>query len=289
MKKILLLLLGLMSIFYVPAQEQSDLPKSRKFHIGLDYSYMQTGLKLTYMTSQSLWNETDYGVNKMDQNVIDTINSLYRHSRNFSGLAVEFGMILLNKPEGKWLIDGKIILGLASTNYEITDTRTDHVSMKINSGFSMPSVGLGFLFRYSFTPHWGLGLSPLIAWSWGTARHVEDNTYPSIEYFTETRTNKFQYFYSRAGLLASYTIKGFTVSAGPGFYLLYNNNVYRIHRVSPTGSDILQTVIYSRLISESFIDGEVELSWRIIAPLTVSVDGAFGKDLIIHPAVRFNF
>jgi len=289
MKHFLLFMICILIVPQLRAQEQKTEPKSEKFHAGLDYSYLQTNLKLVYMTKQSLWNDMDFGVNKLTKGQIDTLNSVYKYSRNFNCLSIEFGMILLNKPGGKWFIDGKITIGLAETNYNMVNSNSNESAMKINSGFSMPSVGLAFTFRYNFNTHWGLVLSPFFAYSFGTVKHIEDNTYPPIEYFTETRQNKYQYLYSRVGIMASYTLKGFSVSAGPGFYLLYNTNEYRIKRISPTESDIFEMIIHSRLISKSFIDAEISLDWRVIPLLTVSIKGTIGNDLIIHPSIRFNF
>lgn len=289
MKKVLLSFFGILVMLHVQSQEPQTATKSRKFHIGLDYTFAQTNLKMVYMTKQYYWNDRDFGVNKLSQGQLDTLNSVYKYKRNLNGLAVEFGMILLNNPGGKWFIDGKITLGIAGTNYTIDNPPSDQSAMKISSGFSMPSAGLAFIFRYNFTPHWGLCLTPAVAYTFGKEKHIEDNTYPPIKYFYETRENWFQYLYSRTGVMATYIIKGFSVSAGPGFYILYSSNEYRINRISPDGKDIYESDIHSSLISKSFIDAEIAIEWRIIPALTVSVYGAMGNDLIVHPAIRYNF
>jgi len=290
MKRILLLLCGILCLPLLQAQEkQTDTAiRSPRFHLGLNYTYIRTDIKLTYMTKEYSWNNTDFGVNELSKGQIDTLNSLYKYSRDINCMAFEFGWVMLDKPGGKWFIDGKVIFGLSGTNYKTTNVVSGETALKFNSGFAMNSVGFAFMFRYNFTPHWGLSLAPALTYVFGTEKNVEDNTFGTIEYFSETRQNTFKYLYARTALMATYTVKGFSVSAGPGIYLLYNTNKYTIDRTSPDSKNVYHTVIQNRLISKSMFDAELAVEWKVIKLLSISVYAALGNDLIIHPALHFN-
>jgi len=289
MKHFSLLIIGLLIFPQLQSQELKTEPNLKKFHIGLDYTFIQTDMKLLYMTQQNTWNGTEFDLRKFEQDEIDEMNSIEKFTRKFQSLALEAGIVLVNKSDGKWMIDGSIMIGIAKPWYRVYNTKNDTIEFLATSGFSMLTAGFKFTFRYNLNPHWGFGLYPYFGYSFGTNKNINDNTYGHIEYFNEKRQNRYAYLYSRINVLASYTIKKFTVSAGPGFYLLYNANDYKLERSDPAGADTYLTEVETHLVSKYFIDGTIAIDWRIIDALTLSIYSAYATDLVIHGGIRYIF
>ena len=290
MRKISLLIIGFFVVVVLHAQsnDQQTPSKLRRFHAGLGYSFIQTDMKLMSMSTQSFWNEASGEKHDFDVDELSDLNSREKNTRKYQSFAVEVGMILLNKPGGKWFIDGTIMIGIASANYKIWNKEVDTMEMLIKSGLSLPSFGLLFNIRYNFNPHWGIAVMPEARYSFGVNKQIDDNIYGKIVYFNESRKCNYNYLYGRINLLATYTIKGLTISAGPGFYTLYNTNFYKLERVNPENGDTYRTEVKTSLVPRAFIDGNIVVEWRIIELLTLTAYGALGKDLIVRGAIRCN-
>ncbi len=290
MRKISLIILGVFTVIVLNGQstDQQTPTKLRRFHVGIGYSFIQTDMKLTGMTTQSFWNGTSGEKHDFNDDELNDLNSREKSTRKYQSIAVEAGMILLNKPGGKWFIDGTIMIGLASANYKIWNNEIDTIEMVIKSGLSLPSFGLLFNIRYNFNPHWGISVMPEARYSFGVNKQIDDNIYGKIEYFNESRKCNYNYLYGNINLLAAYTIKGLTISAGPGFYTLYNTNFYKLERVNPANGDTYRTEVKTSLVPRAFIDGNIVVEWKIIDLLTLTAYGALGKDFIVRGAIRCN-
>lgn len=291
MKKISFLLFWLLAVLVTRAQsdDQQTSHKPNRFHVGIGYAYIHTDMKLTDMIVQSSWNEISGEKHDLTDDEINDLNSREDNIRKYQDLSLEAGMILLNKPNGKWFIDGTILIGVASAHYKIFNDEIDSLEMVIKSGLSLPSFGLLFNIRYNFNPHWGIAVMPEARYSFGVNKQIDDNIYGKIEYFEESRKCDYTYLYGRVNMLASYSFKRLSISAGPGFYILYNSNDYKLERENPENNDIYLTEVKTTLIPRSFIDGELMIEWKIFDPLTLMAYGALGKDLILRGAIRYNF
>jgi hypothetical protein len=289
MKKLVLFMFAIIAGIQLQAQEPKQEPNPKKFHIGVSYSYTQTDMKLLYMTEQYTWNDKSSGLQELDQEGIDEMNSRETFTRSLRGLSLEAGMILLDKPESKWHIEGTFMIGIASSRYRVQNNQLDTLEMEINSGFSLPAFGLQFKIGYQFNPHWGIAAVPHVGYSFGVNKNIEDNTYGHIEFFNETRKCYYSYLYGRISLLATFRVKTLTIGVGPGFYLLYNSNDYQLQRVNPANGDTYSTELKTRLISKSFLDGDVFIDWRIVPFLSLSAYAAIGNDLTARGSIRYNF
>jgi hypothetical protein len=291
MKRTFLCLLALISILAAQAQSKEQKPekKTRKFHVGLSYSYMNTDMKLNSLSIHSVWQGQDFGTNDLTDDEIDDINSFVTRTSKVNCISLEAGMVLLSKPDVKWFIEGSIVAGIANNYTRIYNEETGKEEQTFNSGYGKPLVGLNFDFSYHFTPHWGLSLRPILDYSWGTAKDIKDESYPPLENYTETRKDQFLYLYHRANLLATYTVKNFKISAGPGFYMLYATHKYTIERTNNEAGYVLMDEFNSSVVSTTDIDAVIGVEWRIIDALTLSAFGAFGNDLVIHGGLNYNF
>jgi hypothetical protein len=89
--------------------------------------------------------------------------------------------------------------------------------------------------------------------------------------------------------MASYSTKRFSFSAGPGVYFLYFTNKYTITRTNPSTGSVTEDMTKSKLHSKFPIDGVVNVTWKIIDPLTFRVQCVLGTDFLIQPGLFFNF
>jgi hypothetical protein len=285
------LLLMMLLVFQLPvlAQEAQTETNTPRFHVGLDYAFMQTDMDLTSMTLQNSLNGTLYDPIELDDEEIDDMNRRVEFTREFQSVSVSLGMVFPVKPGSKWFIDGALTAGIVKPGYEAYNKETDTTEMEINSGFSLIAAGLNFNIRYSITPHWGVGVQPFLRASFGTDDKIDDNIYGHVAYFDEERQNKYVYVYSRMNLYACYTWGNFTLMAGPGFYYLYNANRYELTRTDPASSDTYKTEVESQLVSTTFIDGTLGVEWRISDQLMLNAQGAFGNDVLAHGGIRFLF
>jgi hypothetical protein len=291
MKKamICLLLFGTTLTLRVQAQENKPVPKARKVFFGVSYTFNETTMKLRYLNEQFGWNGKPSEPRELNQEELDDLNSRETFTRRFQGLTLEAGMLILGKPDSPWHIDGSLMVGLASSRYRAWNNQIDTLAMEISSEFTLPTLGIHFNIAYKFTPNWGIQAMPHVAFSFGRNKNIDDNTYGHIENFEETRNCYYNYWYGRINLLATYTVKTFTVGLGPGFYVLYNTNDYTIESKNPATGDTYTTEVNTRLISKSFFDGNVAIEWRIIPALSVSALAAIGNDITVRGSVRYNF
>jgi len=271
----------------IKAQESGNEKISRRFHIGINYTYFQTGLKLKHRTEHAVWQGLDYGVDTLTNEEIDWINSAVGFESRSNAICLEAGLTLLGRPGIPWHIDANILLGVAQTWYTSTDKRSGSADLHVSSGYNRPCLGLEFLFLYSFNPHWDLALDPMITYSWGSTDQITDNLDLPVPTLEDIRKERSGSLYSRVTLMAGYRIKGFRVSAGPGFYLICNHREYNIDRTNPENGSTFNNQSISDYSGTSFIDGSVRLEWRIIPLLEVFVSGGIGNDYYIHPGVRF--
>lgn len=289
MKKIIIWPLLFGAFLTGQAQENKPEPKTRKVFFGVSYTFNETTMKMRYMHEQYDWNGKPSEPRELDQEELDDLNSRESFTRQFQGLTIEAGMLILDKPDSPWHIDGSLMVGLASSRYRIWNDQIDTLAMEIKSGFTMPALGIHFNIAYMFTPAWGISAMPHAAFSFGRFENINDNTYGHIENFEETRNCYYNYLYGRINLLATYKMRTLTIGLGPGFYVLYNTNDYNIERRNPATGDTYMTEVNTRLLSKSFLDGNLSIDWRIIPTLSVSAMAAIGNDITARGSVRYHF
>lgn len=271
-------------------QQQGSKDQSpRRFWAGLNYTFAQTDMKLFSRTEHAIWQGLDYGIDTLTEEQISSINSIARFTSENNAICLEAGMILLQRPETRWQINGRVLFGIARTQYETIDRSQGQTDLRVVSPFSRITAGVEFEVGYFFNPHWGLVASPFFNYAWGTATNIEDLLDEPVLSLTETRKEKSATITSRVSLMASYRIRGFTFSAGPGFYLAYNNRTYTVDRTNPTTGSTFLNETSSVFFNSSFIDGAINLEWRVIPALDVNLYCGIGEDILIHPAIRFLF
>ena len=270
-------------------ERQKKTPKQSRFSLGLNYSFLQSRMMLFSRTESGIWQGLDYGTDTLTTEDIESVNSISRFSGLSNTVCLEAGMVFLDNPGGHWHISGKVLLGIARTTYETYDKVKGTTDLKVTSSFSRPCLGLEFLFRYAFNPHWGLALTPYVAYSWGSTTHIEDNLDATPLNLTINRKETSGSVYSHMAVMACYTIGNFTVSAGPGCYILFNQRTYTIDRTNPqTGSSFFNET-KSVYLNKSVIDCSINLDWRIIPQLDLNLYCGIGEDILVHPGLRFLF
>jgi hypothetical protein len=290
MKRLITLLLSMMLVIFVSGQEtgKNDSDPGR-FHIGINYSYINTDLECSFMSFHSIWKGDDYGTHELDQAELDDVNASSTFNKSYSGIALEAGYTILDKPGSPWFIDVSIMLGLMQTAYENQNSKADSVYFKVNSGMDNPAAGLKFRVDYAINNHWGVSVVPYFVYAWGKPSDIDDQMNTSISFFNETQEFSFNYWYARLCPMAYYEIKNVRISAGPGFYYLYMNTKYSLKRVNPDTGFSYDDYINTRAASKSFIDGNLAVSWRIIDHLTLNAFIAGGSDIIGHAGIIYTF
>ncbi|MBU2652026.1 MAG: autotransporter domain-containing protein [Bacteroidetes bacterium] len=291
MKRLLFINLILLNAAFLQAQDTgSSLPeKQRRFHAGISYSFFSTSLDITSFSAHSVWYGKDLGTFTADDEEIDRINNVRSDINQQNMLTIQVGAILLDKPEGHWFIDASLLLGVSANNTQTDLNQPELNEMTTKSGLENPAGGVSINIRYDLNPHWGITVVPEFYYSWGETDNISDKINPMTHFFNNNLTEDFSNSYGRIGLLASYSVKRFTVSAGPGFYYAQMKKSYKIQRSDPETGNEFYDEIKSTLISRSFIDGCLKADWTFINPLTLSVQVAAGKDLIINTGIRYNF
>lgn len=269
--------------------EETSPDKPDKFYIGFSYSFLDLDLKLHEMTLRSVWQEINYGAIELDKNEISELNSIIRYKNKFQDLCLEIGGIIVNKPGKKLKFNGNMMLGISRNAYSSSHKINGTTEIKAITEYSKPVVGIELTFNYMINDHWQLGIMPSLIYCWGKSSTIEDNLYPGIKSFTESRTHKFDYLYSRVTILAGYSLRNFTFSAGPGFYLVLMENDYRIYRFNPQNSASYEDTIHSHLYSKSFVDGCLMAEWRITGCLSMDILFAIGNDISVNPGIRYSF
>lgn len=291
MKNILIFLILAGPVLTVHAQEQqpNQTARNHRVHIGLSYGFNQTDMKLIYLKELFTWNEQSSEPRELTDEEIDNLNSRESFTRQFQAITLEAGMILLDKPESKWLIDGTLRIGIAASRYQVQNNQIDTLAMEIKSGFKNPTASVQLSVTYKLSPHWGIAAVPHFAYAYGVDKDIQDNTYGEVQNFVETRKCYYNYLYGRVDLMAVWRTKSLNIGVGPGFYLLYNTNDYRINRTNPANGDTYSTQVLTHLVSKSFIDGNIHIEWKIIPSLTVTGFLSAGHDLTARGSVAWYF
>jgi hypothetical protein len=291
MKRHLLLLVFLATIIEGYSQKEDPVNEKNKLklHVGINYNYLSDDMKLSYMSFHSVWKGEDLGTQTLTKEQIDTVNDLMNFSNSLNAIAVEMGLILLDRPDSKWKIDSRISFGIAKSYRKAYNTGISTNEQVFESDFVRPYLGLAFNIRYAFTPHWGLEMTPSFAYSWGLSNKIDDVLYPPADNFDESRKELFNTVYSRVSVMASYSFWHITVSCGPGVYYLYNTHHYKIERTNRDDGSVLTDDIKTRSHNRSFVDGCLAAEWRIIDPLVLEATCAIGADILMHGGIRYYF
>lgn len=289
MKRFIAFLMGMTLTIAVIAQaaEEPENSSAGKYFFGANYSFFDIDLKLTSMSKHSVWMGEDFGTKTLNDGEVDTLNTFVNYHDRFNGIGLSAGMAFIDKPGSDWYVDGLITLGLSQKHYQVINTNTDTTDLDIKSNTISPWFGLGFLLQYKFNPHWGINLEPGLLYAFGKTDKIDDNLYPETGYLDETRENKFQTVYFVANLLASYEDRNITISAGPGFNLLYESHDFSISRVNPGNGNTFNDNIKSELISESFFNGVIRLKWNMSDHFRFNAGAAFSRDLSVSAGLYY--
>jgi hypothetical protein len=280
----------MLGMLLVSGQETGTPPaKTGKFHLAVNYSYLNTDLTLRDMSLHSIWNEHDYGVQDLDQEDVDQVNAITTFNKRFSGIGIEAGVTLLNKPGSPWRIDGSIIGGLMKVTSQTRNNNVDTMVLKVSSGMNNPVIGLKFRFDYAFNTRWGVSLAPYFIYSWGHPSDIDDRMNARVVFFNETRKYAYDYLYARITPLAFYNLKHVRISAGPGFYYMYLSTEYQLKRIDPNSGASFDEFINSRLTGKYFIDGSLAAEWRIINGLALNAFVGIGSNIICHAGIVYTF
>lgn len=285
---VLLTVITLVS-FQVRGQETPAPGKGIRFHTGISYSYFQTGYKITALSAHSVWQGMDLGTTSLDDDELASLNDYETNSVHLNQVMVSAGAVLLNSPQGKWFIDGNLLVGLSSLRSETALDLPTKNKMKVQSDLTNPVIGIGFNFRYNFTPRWGISLLPEFSVLWGSSKSITDSINPMVPHFSNVLKENYTLLYGRITPMISFSVSPLTVSAGPGFYYAFDQRTYRMERTDPETGKTYFDEIESSLCSRNFIDGCLRIDWTIIDPLTFSVEAAMGADLLINTGLRYNF
>jgi hypothetical protein len=281
MKRLSLLMLLLPTLMISWAQDTpgEEAGSRDKFFIGLDYSYLNADLNLLSLTKHSVWAGEDLGTKDLSAEDMDTINSYMDYNEKLNDFSLGIGMVLLQKPGGKWHIDGMFQVGIANRVNDLINTDNDSAEIVITSEHWSPSFGLGFNFRYHFNDHWAANLGLNSMFAFGEADQIDEGIFPVVLFMDETRENSFRTSYSVLDLTASYQFNKFTIYAGPGFYLLHNWNKYHIIRTDPEDATEYEDYIETTLRTDLFINGSIRIDWRVSSHFQVTAGGGFSKDI----------
>ena len=291
MKKYLCIALMLPLGFSSFAQEKrgEQITKDRRFFVGATYSFMSLDMKLTSLTLHSVWYGSDAGTEVKTKEQIEEINSFVdRHSR-INAVCIQLGMNFINNPDVKWKLKGSLFGGLADNLTTVTNTKNSVKEYSFNSGLSKPCLGLEFDFGYQFTPAWGLFLKPIITGTMGKSNSIKDLVNPDLLNYTVSRENKYRALYGKISVLASFTVKKFSVFAGPGFYRIWSHHEYkRVYAQNEEWESITEEIT-TNIVSRNFVDGNVAVAWRITKQFTLNALCGIGNDININASLYYNF
>jgi hypothetical protein len=283
MKKLSLLLL--LIVLYLAARPQSNIPapdnKAKRFFFSMNYSYLDSDLKLLSMTKHSVWDGRDYGITELEQDQIDTLNSFISYNEKLHDLNLAAGMVLLKNPGSPWNIDCQLVLGLVKRANSIVNTAANTTEQEINSENFSPTYGIGLNFSYLLNEKWKLKLYTQTLYASGTTDEIQDNIFPEVPTMDESRESQFKESYSRIDLFAAFNINNFCVSAGPGFYFLYNTHKYKIVRTNPEDGKIYEDTIETSLKNKNFINGNINLGWKFSNHFLINAGAGISNDITV--------
>lgn len=289
MKKMLLLLIVLLSFLTVQAQNKdiTSSGKQKKFHIGISYSISRTWNDINALSMYSVWYNQDLGTVTFNKNELDSVNGLRTEKMLLQCLVAEGGMVFLDK--SRWYIGGNILFGISRVRFETKIDLPDDNQKTVVSDFNDPVGGISMNIRFNFTKRWGLAVMPYCIYSWGKAKLIEDSILPNVQFFINNLSEKYVIGYNRLDLMATYKISRLIISAGPGFYYSFIKRTYDVDRVNPETRDEYHDDIKSSLHNIAFIDACLRADWTIIDPLTLSFEVAAGHDLFLKTGLCYNF
>lgn len=291
MKKSTAIFLFMLMFFFVRAQHVENGPekKQQRFQIGVSYVFMDLDMKVHDMSISSVWQGVDFGTDELTEEEIDEINSLIDRTNTLNGLMLDAGMTLYQNPGSTWVIDGSLMLGIGNSRTKTYNNHTDTSEMVVKSNFSDPCLGLGFNIIHQFNPQWGMLIRPMAVVTFGSSDEIEDNMYPYVANFTETREDKFVTAYERINLMATYTAGKFKIALGPGFYYAQSHHDYKVERINNTNGDILLDEISTDMVPRFFIDGVAAAEWTFYDNLSANIFVGAGKDLAARAGIYYKF
>lgn len=291
MKKSTAFFLFMLMFLFARAQHAENGPekKQQRFQIGVSYVFMDLDMKVHDMSISSVWQDVDFGTDELTDEEIDEINSIIDRTNTLNGLMLEAGMTLFQNPGSTWIVDGSLMLGIGNSRTKTFNNHTDTSEMVVRSNFSEPCLGLGFSIIHQFNTHWGMLIRPMAVVTFGSSDEIEDNMYPYVANFTETRDDKFVTFYERVNLMASYTAGKFKIALGPGLYFAQSHHNYKVERINNTNGDVLLDEISTDLVPRSFIDGVAAVEWNFAAPFTLNIFVGAGRDITARAGLYYKF
>ena len=286
MKKLYVLSALMLLFLSARSQKESVEPEKSgdKFFFGFTYSFLHADMKLLSMTKHSVWADQDLGTKELTKNEIDTINSFMDYTEMIHNLSLSAGMVFLNKPGNHWYIDGKITVGFAIRKNTLLNTENDN---QAESKHYSPSFGLGFNFKYLFNDKWALNLGVSTLYFSSKINNIDENIFPDVYFLDEKKENKLNFSYTNACFMACYTVKKFTIQAGPGFYYLFNQNKYHIVRTSSENGATFEDYIETTLRADMFIEGCIRADWRISGHFLITAGAGIGKDIYVNAGLIY--
>jgi hypothetical protein len=290
MKKLLLCLL--LSVMYLVARPQgntnSPATEKSKLFFSLDYSYLDCDLKLLSLSKHSVWDGKDFGTTDLDQDQIDTLNSLINYNEKLQDLNLTAGVVILNNPDSPWYMDGQLIFGLVSRENSVVNKASDVTEQAFKSENFSPTFGIGFNFSYRLNDKWKLKLNTRSLYALGTTLEIEDNIFLQVPSLDEKREIKYKESYSRIDLLASYTINKLSFSAGPGFYLLYNKHDYNIVRTNTEDGKVYEDTIETSMRTRTFINGSLIVGWKFSDHFMLRAAAGISNDIAATAGIVYS-
>ncbi|NTV84065.1 MAG: hypothetical protein HGA23_07185 [Bacteroidales bacterium] len=289
MKKLSLLVM-ICCIYLITYSQDSPAPRAGsadKFFFGVNYIYLDANMELLSLTKHSVWAGEDLGTKDLTGDDIDSINSYMNYKEKLNNFCLNAGMIMLNKPGGKWYIDGRLMIGAAKRVNDLTNTDSDSTDIVITSEHWSPSFGLGINFGYLFTEKWKMNLGMNTIYAFGKVDEIDENIFPVLAVMDEKRENIFNLSYTWLDLTASYSTKTVTIAAGPGLYFLHNRNEYNIERADTQDGSIYNDNIKTITRSEYFINGTVKIGWRISDHILIDAGAGISKDISVRAGLSY--
>lgn len=272
---------------------QNDLKEPNKradrFFIGLTYEYIQADMKLLTMTKHSFWDNQDLGTVELSKDDIDTINTFMDYREKVNNISLNAGMVLLNKPDNPWYIDGRILFGYISRENILNNKSNDSEPVEFTSKQNSPSFGLALAVKYFFNDKWAMAVILSSLYTSGNSNEIDENIYPEVTFMDESRDNKYMTSYTLGGLMASYSLKKITIAAGPGFYYLYNRNEYHIVRTDPENGATYEDNIETTLRAKSFINVNLRFGWQISNHFQFNAAAGISNDITINAGLLYFF
>jgi hypothetical protein len=269
-------------------QSENKSPTGRYF-AGITYSWMSFDMELSAMKLHSVWFGSDAGTEEKTQEQIDEINGFIDRNTRINALSLQFGMILLDKPDVRWKLKGSVFGGLAENLTTVTNTLNSVKEYSFNSGFSKPYLGLVFDLGCHFNPTWAVTVRPLVSGTMGKSNTIEDLANPDLLNFNVSKENKYRTLFARVDLLATFTKGKFVFYAGPGLYRIWAHHEYKRVYTQTEEWETVTEEMTTDIVPKNFLDGNIGASWQIINKFTLNVLVGIGNDIYANAGFHFNF